>query len=72
MPTYRMECILRFTDGRPGVAVDGRNIEASSPADAVAAAKLYECKKPAMTLAAVTLFDARQVKIWSFQSDLSS
>ena len=72
MPTYRLECILRFTDGRSGMAVDGRNIVAVSPAEAIATAKLYECNKPAMVLASATLYSKNQDKIWSFQSDYAS
>ncbi|MCJ2078461.1 hypothetical protein MKK68_22910 [Methylobacterium sp. E-016] len=69
MPTYRLECILRFADQRPGMAVDGRNIEAVSRGEAIELAKLYECNKPGMVLSAVSLFDKAQVKIWSFQID---
>ena len=72
MPTYRLECILRFTDGRSGVAVDGRNIQADSPLEAIAIAKLYECNKPEMVLSVASLYNTTQNIIWSFRSDLSS
>ena len=70
MPTYRLECILRFTDGRSGVAVDGRNIQAVSPVEAIAIAKLYECKKPKMELSIATLYNTNQSIIWSFRNEI--
>ena len=70
MPTYRLECILRFTDGRSGAAVDGRNIQAVSPVEAIAIAKLYECNKPAMELSLATLYNTSQNVIWSFRNEI--
>ena len=70
MPTYRLECILRFTDGRSGVAVDGRNIQAVSPVEAISIAKLYECNKPKMELAIATLYNTSQSIIWSFRNEI--
>ena len=70
MPTYRLECILRFTDGRSGVAVDGRNIQAVPSAEAIAIAKLYECNKPKMELSIATLYNKGQNIIWSFRNEI--
>ena len=70
MPTYRLECILRFTDGRSGAAVDGRNINAASPTEAIAIAKIYECNKPAMELSIATLYNTSQNIIWSFRNEV--
>ena len=71
MPTYRLECILRFTDGRSGVAVDGRNIQAVSPVETIAIAKLYGCNKPKMKLSIATLHNTSQSIISSFGSKIN-
>ena len=71
MPIYRLECILRFYDGRSGSAVDGRNIQAVSPMEAIAIAKNYDCNKPSMVLSLASLYNSSQDIIWSFRSDIS-
>ncbi|MCJ2110501.1 hypothetical protein MKK64_04650 [Methylobacterium sp. E-025] len=72
VPTYRLKCVLRFLDGREGCAIDGRDIEAESPEDAIALAKLYDCPNPAMGLLSAALSGPSGSVIWSLRSETLS
>ena len=69
MPTYRMECVLQYLDGRSGPTIEGRNIEAASPGEAIAKAKAYRCERPTMWMSAVSLFGPSNSIIWSLRAE---
>ncbi|MCJ2009378.1 hypothetical protein [Methylobacterium sp. J-092] len=71
MPIYRLKCILRFLDGRAGCAIDGREIQAKSPDDAIALAKLYAAPNPTMELLSESLSGPSGAIIWSLRSDIA-
>ena len=72
MPTYRLKCVLRFLDSRAGCAIDGREIEAESPNDAIALAKLYASPNPSMGVLSASLSGPSGAIIWSLRSETLS
>lgn len=69
VPTYRLKCILRFLDGRASCAIDGREIKAESPNDAIALAKLYASPNPIMGVSSALLSGPSGAIIWSLRSE---
>ena len=70
--TYRLRCILYFQDGRPGRAMDSREIEAEDSEHAIALARLYVPTDPAMELLSATLSAPTGILFWSLRSEVLS
>ena len=67
MPTYRLKCVLRFTDGRAGSTFDTVDIGADGPDQAIALAKRYKCSTPGMTLSVAVLTGPTGAAVWSLR-----
>ena len=68
MPTYRLKCVLRFTDGRAGSTFDTVDIGADNPDQAIALAMQYQCSTPRMTLSVAVLTDPNGAAVWSLRA----
>ena len=70
MSIYHLRCIFGFLNGQLGCDIDSRAIEAESPDDAIALAKLYTFPDPTMRLLSASLSAPTGILIWSLQFEV--
>jgi hypothetical protein len=68
VPTYRLKCVLRFTDGRAGAAFDAVDIGADGSKEAITLAQMYRPSTPGMVLSVAVLTDKTGSSIWSLRA----
>lgn len=69
VPTYHLKCVLRFLDDRSGCAIDNCEIEAVSPNDAIALARLYVSPNPTMELLSAAVSAPTSMLTWSLRGE---
>lgn len=65
MAVYRLQAMMRFSDGRSGFAIDTINVEAADAADAVAYAQVWRPARSDLVSDALMLISPEGTVLWN-------